>query len=71
MDGVFTADSDLDILIVAKDEAAIRQMQKEVYRPRFADIAVDLIFKAEHSFNERKDFGGVSFVAFHSGKKMR
>lgn len=71
VDGVFTPDSDLDILVVTKDENAIKQLQREVYRPRFADIAIDWIFKTEASFNERKDFGGVCFIAFHNGKKLR
>ena len=71
VDGVFTADSDLDFVIVTNDEAAIKQLQKEVYSPRFTDIAVDWIFKTKESFNERKGFGGVCFVAFHSGKKLR
>lgn len=70
VDGVFTPDSDLDILVVTKDEAAIKLLQQEVYRPRFADIAIDWIFKTQQSFNDRKDFGGVCFVAFHSGMKI-
>ena len=71
VDGAFTPDSDLDFVIVAKDEVAIKQLQKEVYSPRFTDIAIDWIFKTKQSFDDRKDFGGVCFVAFHNGKKMR
>ena len=71
IDGVFTPDSDLDFVVVAKDEVAIKQLQKEVYSPRFTDIAIDWIFKTKDSFDERKNYGGVCFVAFHSGKKMR
>jgi predicted nucleotidyltransferase len=71
VNGVFTPDSDLDLLVVVKDESAIKQLQKEVYSPRFADIAIDWIFKTEPSFQERKDYGGVCFEAFHYGKKMR
>lgn len=71
IDGVFTHDSDLDFVVVAQDQVAIKQLQKEVYSPRFTDIAVDWIFKIKEDFDERKDFGGVCFVAFHSGKKMR
>lgn len=71
VDGVFTEDSDLDFVVVAEDEAAIKQLQKEVYSPRFTDIAVDWIFKIKESFDERKDFGGVCFDAFHHGKKLR
>ncbi len=71
VEGVFTDDSDLDFVVVAKDEASIKQLQKEVYSPRFADIAVDWIFKTKTSFDERKDFGGVCFDAFNHGKKLR
>lgn len=71
VDGNFTTDSDLDFVVVAKDEVSIKQLQKEVYRPRFTDIAVDWIFKTKMSFDERKNFGGVCFVAFHSGKRLR
>lgn len=71
VDGVFTPDSDLDFVVVTVDEAAIKKLQKEVYSPRFADIATDWVFKTKESFDERKNFGGVCFVAFHSGKKLR
>jgi len=71
VDGVFTDDSDLDFVVVTKDEVAVKQLQKEVYAPRFADIAIDWIFKTKASFDERKNFGGVCYVAFHNGKKLR
>lgn len=71
VNGVFTEDSDLDFVIVARDEESIRQLQREVYRPRFADIAIDWIFKTKKSFDERKDLGGVCFEAFHHGRRVR
>lgn len=71
VDGVFTEDSDLDFVIVAKDQASVSQLQNEVYVLRFADIAIDWIFKTKESFDERKNYGGVCFVAFHSGKRLR
>jgi len=71
VDGNFTTDSDLDFIIVAKDQAAIKQLQKEVYTARFTDIAIDWIFKTKESFDERKNFGGVCFVAFRDGRKLR
>ncbi|MFN7904105.1 MAG: nucleotidyltransferase domain-containing protein [Pseudobdellovibrionaceae bacterium] len=58
VDGVFTDDSDLDFVVVAKNEVALKQLQKEVYSPRFTDIAVDWIFKTKDSFDERKEFSG-------------
>jgi predicted nucleotidyltransferase len=69
--GNFTPDSDLDFVVVVKDQAAIKQLQKEVYSRQFTDVALDWIFKTKESFDERKNFGGVCFVAFHSGKKLR
>lgn len=69
--GNFTDDSDLDFIVVVKDEESIQVLQKEVYSPRFADIAIDWIFKTKESFDERKNFGGVCFVAFREGKRLR
>jgi predicted nucleotidyltransferase len=71
VDGNFTYDSDLDILIVTKDEASISQIQNEVYKLNFTDIAIDWIFKTKEAFDERKNFGGVTFVAYHSGMKLK
>jgi len=65
LDGVFPEDSDLDFVVV-KDKNDIRRLQKEVYSPRFADVAIDWIFKTKESFDERKNLGGVCFVAYHS-----
>jgi predicted nucleotidyltransferase len=69
--GNFTSDSDLDFIIVAKNQAANKQLQNEVYSPRFTDIAIDWIFKTKESFDKRKNFGGVCFDAFHSGMRLR
>ena len=69
--GNFTPDSDLDFIVVTKDQASVKQLQKEVYTARFADVAIDWIFKTKESFDERKNFGGVCFVAFHNGMKLR
>lgn len=71
VDDIFTADSDLDFIIVTKNESDIKQLQKEVYSARFTDIAIDWIFKTKESFDERKNYGGVCFIAFHNGRKMR
>ncbi len=71
VNGVFTSDSDLDILIVAQDHLAIKKLQTEVYSARFADIAIDWIFKTQSSFENRKDFGGVCFEAFHYGRRIK
>ena len=71
VDGTFTPDSDLDFIVITENEASIKQLQREVYSPRFADIAIDWIFKTKESFEQRKNFGGVCYVAFHNGKKLR
>lgn len=71
VDGVFTDESDLDFVIIAENNTAIQQLQKEVYAARFSDIAIDWIFKTKASFEERKNIGGVCFDAFHYGMKLR
>ncbi len=71
VDGKFTPDSDLDFLVVVETENEIRSLQKEVYQPRFADIAIDWIFKSRDEFLVRKDLGGVCFEAFHHGKRLK
>jgi predicted nucleotidyltransferase len=69
--GNFTVNSDLDFLVVTKDFAAVRQLRKEVYAPRFSDVAIDWIFKTKESFDERKQIGGVCFIAFREGIRLR
>lgn len=69
--GNFTADSDLDFIVVTKDQASVKQLQKEIFGLRITDIAIDWIIKTKESFDERKNFGGVCFVAFHNGMKLR
>lgn len=70
VNGVLTEDSDLDILVVVKSESDIKKIQNEVYSKKFADIAIDWIFKTEKEFDLRKDYGGVCFEAYHYGKKI-
>lgn len=71
VDGNFTSDSDLDLLVVVPDQAAIIKLQKEVYSPRFTDVAIDWILRTQESFETRKLEGGVCFVAAQSGMKLR
>ncbi len=71
VNGVFTEDSDLDFVVIVKDETAIKQLEKEVYSPRFTDIAIDWVFKTKESFEIRKDLGGVCYEAYHYGKKLK
>lgn len=69
--GVFTENSDLDFIIVVKNESDIEILKKEVYSPRFSDIAIDWIFKTKESFDERKNLGGVCFVAARDGMRLK
>ncbi len=71
VNGVFTENSDLDFIIVVQNEADIEKLKKEVYSPRFSDVAVDWIFKTKQSFDERKNLGGVCFVAARDGMKLK
>ncbi len=68
--GVFTHDSDLDLLVVVAEADQIKLLMSEVYKVGFADIAIDWIFKTASDFAIRKDFGGVCFEAYHHGKKI-
>ena len=70
VDGTFTEDSDLDILLVVNEAAHIKKILKEVSVPHFSDIAVDWIVKTSEEFSKRKSLGGVCFEAFHHGKKL-
>ena len=65
-----TPDSDLDLLVIVKNAAVIKELIKEVSQIGFTDIAVDWIFKTEAEFEERKELGGVCFEASHYGVKI-
>lgn len=69
--GNFTMESDLDFVIVTESPEASKKIQSEVYAIGFTDIAVDWIFKTKIEFDERKTLGGVCFVAFHDGLRLR
>lgn len=71
VDGNFTPDSDLDIILVAETQENIDQLKREVFSARFADIAIDWIFKTKGAFDERKNLGGVCFVASRDGMRLR
>lgn len=68
--GELTPDSDLDILVVLKNIEDMKAAYKVVGQNLFSPIAVDWIFKDAKSFEERKDFGGVCFEAFHHGVQI-
>lgn len=69
--GNFSDNSDLDIVVVAPDVLSVAQLKKEVYRKEFSDVAIDWIFKTKEDFDARKEKGGVCFVAFNDGIRLR
>ena len=69
--GEFTDFSDLDFVIVAKDDSSVRAARESVHigRPHL-DVAVDLIVLDRDSFAARADLGGIAFEAKHHGKSL-
>ena len=65
-----TADSDLDLLLVFKNEDELKIAKTEIIHST-QTIAIDWIFKLADEFEVRKNMGGVCFEAFHYGKKMK
>ena len=71
-EGKATDQSDLDFLIVVKDEARQREAQRNLSRlmPLSATFAVDLIWVSESEFNRKKEIGGVCLIAWEDGKLL-
>ncbi len=69
VNGIMTADSDLDIVLVFQNQTDLDEVKKEIFSKRF-DIAIDWIFKIKSEFEERKNLGGICFEAFHRGQKI-
>ena len=69
--GEFTDFSDLDFVIVAKDDAAVRVARGIVHigRPHL-NVAVDFIVLDCAGFAARADLGGIAFEAKHHGKNL-
>ncbi len=65
-----TADSDLDLLLVFKNEDELKIARTEIIHS-IQTIAIDWIFKTEIDFEKEKNFGGVSYEAYHFGKKIK
>jgi predicted nucleotidyltransferase len=68
--GTMTPDSDLDLLLVFANDVDLNTAKTEIIHAR-QDIAIDWIFKTAADFEKEKDFGGVTYDAFHFGKKIK
>lgn len=71
LNGVFTEDSDLDLIVVIEDQFDLKRAQQIAFSKRWTNRPLDLILKSESEFNQRKELGGVCFVAFHDGLKLK
>ncbi len=68
--GKNTSDSDLDILIVIPDSEIADTYYKSVNKAFFSPVAVDWIIKKKSDFEMEKEIGGVSRVAYLTGKRI-
>lgn len=69
-EGKNSVDSDLDLLIVIPDDAIIKDYYEIVNAPFYSPVAVDWIFTTKVEFEKNREIGGVSRVAFLTGKKV-
>lgn len=70
-DGRFTINSDIDLLIVFKDESQFKTAQTKLaslkIRPHWP---CDYLFVSEARYQNMKDIGGPIFMAHHHGKVL-
>jgi predicted nucleotidyltransferase len=64
------SDSDIDLLVVVETLSEVKAVHKAVQTGFFSPVAVDWIVKPRADFELQKEKGGVSFIAFHHGKKL-
>lgn len=69
-EGRNSADSDLDLLVIIPNESSVKEYYETVNVPFFSPVAVDWIFITENEFSKNREIGGVSRVAFLTGKKV-
>tara|TARA_B100001248_G_C27399436_1_gene468787 strand:- start:12161 stop:12508 length:348 start_codon:yes stop_codon:yes gene_type:complete len=67
VEGSFTPDSDLDILLVFANHEDLENSKTLLYGKPLSSFAVDFILKTEKEYNLRKDVGGVCFIASREG----
>lgn len=67
----FDEDSDLDLLIVlGTSEEAARAWKLSHHVRKGFPRPLDLVFVGAEEFLEKKDVGGVCWIAFHEGEKI-
>lgn len=68
-DGRFREGSDLDILLVFADIAALRDGRQKIRKlgPLCTHCPVDLVFMTLEHFHRLKDIGGIAYIAHHEG----
>ena len=67
--GKMTDQSDIDLLVVTSDVAAIKPAQKNLRNvQRLTDFIVDLVWVDEAQFERKKSLGGVCMVAAEDGR---
>lgn len=64
------SDSDIDLLVVVESLSDVKAVHKVVQTGFFSPVAVDWIVKPKADFDLQKEKGGVSFIAYHHGRKL-
>ena len=68
-EGKMTDQSDLDYLVVCPDADSIKSGKSSLARLKpLAGIPVDLIWVTQDEFKEKRESGGVCFIAWNDGK---
>jgi len=65
--GVFTINSDIDLLVVFSDQAKMQINSKSLYAKRWSAYPLDLITVSEKEFHDKREFGGICFTAYNEG----
>jgi predicted nucleotidyltransferase len=72
VDGNFREGSDLDILLIFETLNQLQLSRKKIRQAgKLCDFTtVDLIFVTLENYNNKKDLGGICFVAEHEGSDL-
>jgi predicted nucleotidyltransferase len=71
INGNFTAESDIDILVVLEDQKSIREVQALIVRLGQKEWPIDWILKEKSDFERRSEIGGVCFIAKAQGRRLK
>lgn len=69
-EGKNTENSDLDLLVIIPNESEVKEYYRIVNTPFFSPVAVDWIFVTKEEFLKNREVGGISRVAFITGKRV-